>query len=181
MDFDGTIVNTIECIVDLYNEDFSYYSDFKHVDWCDVNSWGFTECACADPGYIDKYFNQPRFFRRIDFMSNADVIIPLLAKKYNIYVVSHGYSPNLRLKKVWTELHMPYVKEFIGVNLKEHEDKSCVDMSGGTFIDDSAKNLLTSSAATKICFGDEYPWNKEWNGMNCVNWYDVGRYFGVIQ
>jgi len=113
-------------------------------------------------------------------MDNAEDIIPLIAAKYDIHIVSHGFSPNLRLKRVWVEQHMPYVKGFIGVNLKEHSDKSCVDTSGATFIDDTANNLDTCNASTKICFGDVYPWNEKWNDIRCSNWYDVGRYLGVI-
>ena len=181
LDMDGVIINTIKCITDLYNEDFCYYSSFKYIDWCEINSWDFTECTLADREYINRYFNQPRFFKQVEFMDNAKEIIPLISANYDIYVVSHGFSPNLRLKRIWIEQHMPYVKDFIGVNLKEHDDKSCVDMSDGIFIDDGAINLETSSAGVKICFGDEYPWNKNWTSRRCNNWYDVGRFLGVIK
>lgn len=43
-------------------------------------------------------------------------------------------------------------------------------MNGGLFIDDSAHNLETSNAETKICFGEIYPWNMEWNGKHCWDW-----------
>lgn len=177
---DGVIINTIAAITDLYNEDFSYYSDFKYINWSDISSWDFTECSLADREYINAYFNQPRFFKHVEFMDNAEEIIPLLAQKYDIFIVSHGFSPNLRQKRVWIEQHMPYVKEFIGVNLKEHSDKACVDMRGGIFIDDTARNLETSSADVKICFGDEYQWNTGWKGIRCGNWYDVWRNLSVI-
>ena len=32
-DFDGVISNTIKCIVELYNEDFRYYKDFKPIPY----------------------------------------------------------------------------------------------------------------------------------------------------
>lgn len=93
-------------------------------------------------------------------------------KNYNIIIVSSGYSPNICAKQIWINNNLPFC-EFIGVNMKEYKDKSHVDMSDGLFIDDSAKNLETSNAKYKICFGDEYPWNKDWNGIRCVNWHDV--------
>lgn len=43
-------------------------------------------------------------------------------------------------------------------------------MSGSLFIDDSAHNLTTSNADTKICFGEIYSWNKEWNGKRYWDW-----------
>lgn len=33
VDFDGTLVATIDAIVDLYNEDFQYYKKFHYVNW----------------------------------------------------------------------------------------------------------------------------------------------------
>ena len=46
-------------------------------------------------------------------------------------------------------------------------------MSDGIFVDDSAQNLFTSNAKVKICFGDEYEWNKNWNGIRCFNWCEL--------
>lgn len=47
IDFDGTLVNTIESIVGLYNEDFKYYKNFNYIRWWDIDTWGFEECNCA--------------------------------------------------------------------------------------------------------------------------------------
>lgn len=61
IDFDGTLVNTIESIVDLYNEDFKYYKNFNYIRWCDIDTWGFEECkgkCCPDAianALIDMY------------------------------------------------------------------------------------------------------------------------------
>ena len=50
-------------------------------------------------------------------------------------------------------------------------------MSGGILIDDSANNLITSNAdVKKICYGDIYEWNKDWEGKRCWNWYEVREY-----
>lgn len=86
-----------------------------------------------------------------------------------VIIVSSGYNPNLRAKERWCKEHLPFCN-FIGVNLKEYNDKSHIDMSGGLFIDDSAHNLTTSNADTKIRFGEIYSWNKEWNGKRYWDW-----------
>lgn len=172
VDFDGVIVNTIAAIVTMYNDDFKYYKDYKPVKWWKVKTWNFAECSCATPEYIDKYFNQPRFFNRLTYMDWAKEILNELKNTYKITIVSAGYSPNLYGKSIWIKDKLPFC-EFIGVNLKEHEDKSCVDMSDGIFIDDSFHNLSTSNALFNICFGDEYAWNKDWKGVRCKNWHDV--------
>ena len=173
VDFDGTIVNTVSCIVSLYNEDFKYYKKFVPIKWWEVNTWDFTECNCATSEYINTYFNQQRFFNRLEYMDWAKEILDKLNKEnYDITIVSSGYSPNLIAKSLWINRNLPYCK-FIGVNLKEYKDKSHIDMSDGIFIDDSSNNLITSNAKISICFGDEYVWNKDWTGIRCVNWHDV--------
>ena len=59
---------------------------------------------------------------------------------------------------------------------KHTEKDEYIDMSDGLFIDDSAKNLITSNAKENICFGEIYSWNKEWTGKRMNNWYEIQQY-----
>ena len=176
LDFDGVIVNTIRAIVDMYKEDFCAYSDYEDIDWSEINSWEFTELKAATPEYINHYFNQPRFFEKVQWMPWARETIDKLKDICDITIVSSGFSPNLRLKEKWVKDNMSYA-DFIGVNFKQNKDKSSVDMSGGIFIDDCFSNLSTSNASICVCFGDVYPWNEQWNGIRCANWCDVWKMF----
>jgi len=172
IDFDNTAYNTTQAITKLYNDDFMYYSDHTYIDWRNVHTWGFDELELAKDGVINAYFNQPRFFRTIKPMANFEVVAWLLRKDYKLTFCSHGYSPNLRQKQIFIAHNYPN-DEFIGVNLKEYKDKSCVDMSDCIFIDDTAANLETSNAAIKILFGPDTLWNSEWDGIRCKTWNDV--------
>ena len=163
----------------MYNEDFQYYKKFIPINWTDVNTWNFTECNCASPEYINTYFNQQRFFDKIEYIDWAKETLDKLKDIYDITIVSSGYSPNLKAKEKWLQENLPYCK-FIGVNLKEYENKSHIDMSDGIFVDDSAQNLFTSNAKVKICFGDEYEWNKNWNGIRCFNWCELYNFLKPI-
>lgn len=171
-DMDGTIINTIACICALYNDDFRYYKKFIPVKWWEVNTYHFEECSCASSKYINGYFNQPRFFRNVTYMDWAKEILTELNNDYEITIVSCGYTPNLKGKKIWIKENLPFCN-FIGVNLRDSTDKSNIDMSDGILIDDNSRNLSTSNALMNICFGDEYEWNKDWNGFRCKNWHDV--------
>ena len=172
VDFDGCIVNTIKAICDLYNEDFKYYENYIPINWWDIESWSFNECNCASPEYIDTYFNQQRLFDKLTYMDWAKEVLIELNKNHNIFVVSHGNPPNLIAKEIWIKENLPFC-HFIGVNLEIFKDKSCIDMNDGIFIDDCESNLVTSNSREKICFGELYQWNKNWNGTRCKNWMDV--------
>lgn len=175
IDFDGTIVNTMKAIIDLYNEDFQYYKNFKKINWIDINTYYFDECNCATSSYISTYFNQQRFFDRLEYLDNAKEVLDRLSHQYEIIIVSSGFSPNLRAKEIWIKDNIPYAK-FIGVNLKMYSDKSHIDMSDGIFIDDSSHNITSSNAKHKICFGEVYDWNKYNDEKRCLNWYELEKY-----
>ena len=175
IDFDSTIVNTIKAIVSLYNEDFKYYEDFRFVHWTDINTWTFTECNCTDWEYINSYFDQQRFFDRVEFMDNAKEVLDRLKDDYKIIVVSICSYPNLIAKEKWIEKNMPYAK-FKGIRYEKHKDKSHIDMSKSILIDDKEHILTSSNAKYKICFSDKYKWNENWNGKRCYNWTEVEDY-----
>lgn len=173
IDFDGVIVNTIVAICSLYNDDFQYYKKFKKINPDDIKTYDFEECNCASKKVIDTYFNTNRFFDNLEFMPSALTILPLLARDFNIKIVSHGFSPNICGKRIWLEKHLPCA-ELIGINLKEHTDKKCVDMRGCIFIDDKVNNLDSSNAKHKIIFGKKYPWNEKEHGYTRrENWVDL--------
>ena len=177
IDFDSTLVLTIKRICDLYNEDFKNHPEFKYINWVDVNTWEFKELNCASRDYINEYFKQPRFFENLEFMDNAEeIIFELIKKGYWISIVTMGSLKNLKLKKEWLDKKglLEHIK-FIGCDFSKYKDKSHVDMSGGLFIDDEDRYLMTSNADIKICFGDIYPWNENCEYTRSYNWCDVRR------
>ena len=173
----GCIVDTIAAIVELYNDDFQYYKKFKKIYPEDIDTWDFKECGCASTKFINTYFNTKRFFEHLKFMPDAYNSIMMLARKYDVYIVSHGYSPNLKLKENWIKNNLPFCIEFIGVNLKKHSDKSCVNMSDGVFIDDKLSNIKSSNAKKNILFGKEYSWNidnsDDKSYVRCFTWNEI--------
>lgn len=176
VDWDGVIGNTIKTICTLYAEDFCEYDEYRPVDWSEINSWDFDELEATTREYINNYFNQPRFFEKVEWMPWAKEMLEKLNGVCQITIVSLGDKPNLKLKKKWIDKNLPFCK-FVGLDFKEHSDKSSVNMAGGVFIDDSISNLKRSNAAINVCFGDEYSWNEEWNGLRCYNWCDVWKMF----
>lgn len=177
VDYDGCIVNSIKAICEMYDDDYWLSKGYKRVDWSEIESWNFDELALADKEVIDGYFNEERFFNRVEFMPWADFILRRLSSYYQIIVVSMGNTENLRLKELWCKTKLPYV-DFIGVCFDDYSDKSHIDMKDAVFIDDVTQNLNTSNAIKKVCFGDKYKWNEDWDGIRCANWFDVWKKIG---
>ena len=110
-------------------------------------------------------------------MKCASWIINKLADEFEIVFVSSGRIPNLKLKELWKQEYFPFAR-LIGVDRDHHEDKSHIQLQDAVFIDDVTKNLETSNAPIKICYGDVYPWNKDWTGLRCETWSEL---YGVIK
>lgn len=174
IDYDSTIVNSIKRICQMYNDEYVFHPKFKPAMWQFVETWDFKDqCPLALEGLITYYFNREDFFNEnLEYMENAKEIIEKLSTKYDIYVPSLGYRDNLYYKEIWLKENLPFVK-FIGCNFDDVDDKKHIDMSNGILIDDCAKNLITSDAEVKICYGDTYDWNKNWDGIRKWNWYEI--------
>ena len=166
----GVITNSIDAIVSLYNDDFQAYPDYHYIKPEDIHTWNFEECNCGSPEIFNTYFNTSRFFNNLKFMNQADVFLWLLSYQFDFVIVSFGNLANLKLKKMWVDKKFKLFindtnmlnqadTKFIGLNFEEHDNKSCVDMSDGIFIDDTYEHLVTSNAKYKIVFGKKYPWN----------------------
>lgn len=171
VDFDSTLVNSIEKIVELYNTDFKYYKNYKPIHWTEINTYDFKELTLINKSIALNYFDDQRFFDNLSPMDNAKEILDILKDKYDIIICSIGRPMNQHYKRKWVHGNLPYA-EFIGVDLR-FDNKKSVDMSNGIIIDDLAANLTTSNADVKICYGDVYDWNSDWGGIRKYNWYEI--------
>lgn len=189
LDFDNTIVDTIAAVVSLYNEDYASHEGFVQIDPSEVTSWEFTECNLATYEEIDRYFGDKRFFQRVKLYPSAGQVLRSLSHRYDITIVSHGYASNLKLKEKWVKdnlfkeiLDGSCNAEFIGVDWETHNDKSHVDMSNSIFVDDSIRNLETSSAKYKILYGEYMDWNNtNIEFIRCKNWLDLNNQICLIE
>lgn len=189
LDFDNTIVDTIAAVVSLYNEDYASHEDFVQVDPKDVTSWEFIECNLATYEEIDRYFGDERFFQRVKLYPSTGQVLRSLSHRYDITIVSHGYVNNLKLKEEWVKDKLfkeifdnSCNAEFIGVDWETHNDKSHVDMSNSIFVDDSIRNLETSSAKYKILYGEYMDWNNtNIEFIRCKNWLDLNNQICLIE
>jgi 5'(3')-deoxyribonucleotidase len=176
LDMDGTLINSIKRVVELFDEDYLEHKGYYKVHWTDINSWDFKELLLLDKKQVNDYFCDPRFFdHRLEYMDNAYEVINRLKNYFYIHLVSMGLKENLSLKQTWIQENLPF-SNFIGCDFNNVNDKSHIDMSEGIIIDDVAKNLDSSSAEEKIVFGDIYPWNFESKYTRMYNCTDLEKY-----
>lgn len=189
LDFDNTIIDTIAAVVSLYNEDYVNHNGFVAINPKDVTSWEFTECNLATYEEIDRYFGDERFFQRVKLYPSTGQVLRSLSHRYDITIVSHVYANNLKLKEEWVKDKLfkeifdnSCNAEFIGVDWETHNDKSHVDMSNSIFVDDSIRNLETSSAKYKILYGEYMDWNNtNIEFIRCKNWLDLNNQICLIE
>lgn len=173
IDFDEVIYRSTKRIVDMYNEDYRYYSDFSLIDYHDIKTYKFEELTLSKFDGTNSYFNQPRFFLEEYIYQGAYIYLLQLSDIYDIKIVSMGYSPNLRAKKDFVSKYFPFA-DFIGCNFKIYKDKSHVDMTGSIFIDDVSVNLETSNAAIKIQFlTDDLKRESSFDGIKAYTWEEL--------
>lgn len=178
VDFDSTITASIKSFCKTYNFLYKYHESFKPADWTKVNQWDFgDQCPLLpDKQSVAEIFASKHFFKKLEFMPGAREVLYALHKEYDVVLVTIGDHVNLARKSMWIYQKLGFVKDVILLNNEGGKmDKSLVQMHNGIFIDDVASNLESSNAEVKICYGQTYPWNEEWQGFRCENWNDVAK------
>ncbi len=176
LDVDSTIIDSIRAYCDTYNHAYRYHPEFKEAKWWLVEQWDLRD-QCPLVTSVDEMFASETFFDYADFINeNTKEIIEKLCNKYDVITCSIGTIRNIQFKLDWLNTNLPCIKNHIMlVKYGCTMNKETVNMQDSIFIDDVKTNLDSSNAKIKVCFGDTYVWNKDWNSYRCTNWSDVGR------
>jgi len=178
IDLDNVVYNTIDVIKYMYDEDYRLYDRWVDVPVTDIKSYTFSELNLLTKEKLNEYFCSGRFFDLVSCIDGAELSIATLngLSQFPVEFISMGTPENIKGKIQWVQ---NFNKGF-GLNIEfngvydSFADKSHIDMSSGILIDDELKNLETSNAQMKICFGN-YDWNKDWSGIRAENWEQVRK------
>ena len=182
IDFDNTIANSSEVIVDMLNEHFDKNENFEKLRKYDFSDL-FPECSYWD---IEKFFNSDEMFERLKIFPNMIETVDAFKDFFDeISIVTIGIKDNLENKKRFLKENNLELT-FYGIENNGRSDKSSVDMHNGVFIDDHIGCLHSSNAKIKILMKnvDNGEWNKvEPNDDIYVvnNWYEVYSIFDFIK
>ena len=148
-DVDNTLIDSDSCIVDLIN---LRYNTGKTTD--DIRDYGYRSIyKFLTDEIVESFFESDDFFKNVRFFDNA---LEILAE-HEIDFCTLGTSANIQKKKAF--LSSAIGKNAVMTPVKNH-NKATVNMHGAVQIDDIAKNLLHTSAKTKILFRNykNYTW-----------------------
>ncbi|MFW5891145.1 MAG: 5' nucleotidase, NT5C type [bacterium] len=177
LDFDLTIVDSVKAYCLTYNDLFENHPKFEPADYKKCTNYDIREIAPLSQN-IYYIFGHENFFSYCDFINeNTKEILKKLNKKFHIIICSIGNPKNISLKTMWIKENIPFIKDYIMLidNSKNNIStmgKSTINMKNSIIIDDHIRNLKSSNAATKICFGN-YGWNKNWEGLKCNDWKEI--------
>lgn len=158
VDFDDTLVNSTETVVDVYNK---RYKD--NVDWRDVTKWELAE-ECTLIGSklggnsqleIQEIYASAAFWKNIQPFPGAVEALSLLKRKgFTVILVSIGNPGNMSYKYTYAEKHFPNIfDEIYGIHHRElPHSKTRLNMRGSFMIDDDEEILKRTSASHKVHF-----------------------------
>lgn len=182
IDFDNTIANSSEVIVDMLNEHFDKNENFEKLRKYDFSDL-FPECSYWN---IEKFFNSDEMFERLKIFPNMIETVDAFKDFFDeISIVTIGTKDNLENKKRFLKENNLELT-FYGIENNGRSDKSSVDMHNGVFIDDHIGCLHSSNAKIKILMKNVE--NGEWNKVEpnddiyvVNNWYEVYSIFDFIK
>lgn len=182
IDFDNTIANSSEVIVDMLNEHFGKNENFEKLRKYDFSDL-FPECSYWD---IEKFFNSDEMFERLKIFPSMIETVDAFKDFFDeISIVTIGTKDNLENKKRFLKENNLELT-FYGIENNGRSDKSSVDMHNGVFIDDHIGCLHSSNAKIKILMKNVE--NGEWNKVEpnddiyvVNNWYEVYSIFDFIK
>jgi 5'(3')-deoxyribonucleotidase len=182
LDFDEVLADSIEAVLQILNKRYN-----KNIKFEEVKVWNFNDVFPEIHGEeISQLFDENEFWDVVCLKRGAYKFVeyaltnPLIE---DITIVSIGRKNNLINKEKFVEKIWGDKVKFIGIYSHECTmDKSCVDMSGGIFIDDNENNLFSSNAEFKLLFKniEDAEWNSQWKGDYVRDFDDLKFYLNLM-
>lgn len=168
LDFDDTLVNSIEAATMLLNREF-----IKTVDPNDIKRWDFTDQFTeVTLKEVEDVFASEEFFYLLQEKPYAKQLVEELNKIANVVIISKGTPKNLELKEEYIKENFGDVKFVglpIGVSKSNYMKKRCI------IVDDNVKYLDEACAVADIPIlyrQDDIArdYNADWKGIKIIQW-----------
>ena len=164
LDFDGTLVDSISAYCAVYTSRYGHKKGFVPPDPSKVRQWNLKD-QCPLEGAPESIFADPLFFYFLSPFPGAENFLLKAKKEYNLWICSVGTPKNIELKTRYIKEELSHDQMIMIVKSEASMGKDFVHFDNAVIIDDHEGNLINSRIHKKICFGQEYPWNENWNGL----------------
>lgn len=171
IDFDGTIANSGETIIKMYNKEFKKNNNVKYKN--KRLEWDFAP-------YIDEQdlkwalfkFTEQKFYDELELIPKYKEVLEVLNEKYELIICTKKHPLAVPMNDEWIKNKLPFIKKVIYLR-QDGFDKSFI--KGDIIIDDKIE-CLYGDRDLKILFG-EYKYNRCYdvpdNGVKAKNWSDI--------
>lgn len=159
IDFDCTLVDSIDAVCRMYNKKYKDYPGFKRASGSKLQGYDFRDQCPLEPDPIS-YFSTSELLKYLRPFEDPKILIEL-AKRLPTYIITIGTQKNIHEKSMFINDTYPTVNSiYLSFNDIRIADKSIIDMSDSAFVDDNLTNLETSNAKYKFVFGKERDYNR---------------------
>ena len=171
IDIDGTIIYSIEMLINIYNK----FNEDKLI-YNQNHNWDLYPIVKNDKERKElfKYFDYKDFYNNPLFTYGARDVINKLSKKHEVIICS---KHNESRKPVTTKFINECFPNCKLIFVDDFEDKCLIPCD--MIIDDKIECIKKSLAKFKICFGN-YDWNKNWDGSRYTNWNDIEQLVRIM-
>ena len=164
IDLDSTIIDTGLTIINTWNK-LNPYRQLIYIKpvWDFSNVLKDTDIELKE---LFIMFDKQEFYDNVIVFDNAINIINKLAESNEVIICSKHNESRKPLTTKWINENFKNVKIMYVDNFRDKLLIPC-DIR----VDDKIE-CLQDNKSFNVCYGD-YDWNKDYNGMRCLNWEQV--------
>ena len=164
IDLDSTIIDTGLTIINTWNK-LNPYRQLIYIKpvWDFSNILKDTDIELKE---LFTMFDKQEFYDNVIVFDNAINIINKLAESNEVIICSKHNESRKPLTTKWINENFKNVKIMYVDNFRDKLLIPC-DIR----VDDKIE-CLQDNKSFNVCYGD-YDWNKDYNGMRCLNWEQV--------
>ena len=164
IDLDSTIIDTGLTIINTWNK-LNPYRQLIYIKpvWDFSNILKDTDIELKE---LFTMFDKQEFYDNVIVFDNAINIINKLAESNEVIICSKHNESRKPLTTKWINENFKNVKIMYVDNFRDKLLIPC-DIR----VDDKIE-CLQDNKSFNVCYGD-YDWNKDYNGIRCLNWEQV--------
>lgn len=172
VDFDDTIVNSVENVIRIANNRYGQKVTIK-----DIKQWSFDGVYDGIDGQdIVNIFYEDDFFKTLKLKDHALITLSKLSARNEIIIATKTTKDGLIKKYQWIKENLKHVCRHIdlmGFNLEQA--KYIPSMEKSIMIDDNVQFLEESRAKYQIFYNNHRPFDEtqQWDGLEVDNWWDL--------